>query len=47
MESLKQQLDNDEKRELLEGRTPPHTVSASAFICNAIQIEEQQYVPLR
>ena len=45
MESLKKELDDDEQRELRQGRTPPHTVSASAFICNAIQIKEQQYVP--
>ena len=42
MESLKQQLDEDEQRELRQGRTPPHSVSASVFMSNAIQIEEQQ-----
>ena len=45
MDSLKCQLDEDEERELQQGRTPPHTVPASAFIWNAIEIEVQQYVP--
>jgi hypothetical protein len=45
MNSLKKQLDEDEKRELRQGRTPPHAVSASTFINSAIHIEEQQYVP--
>lgn len=44
MESLKQMLDRDEKRELGQGRTPPHAVSASTFIAGAIQIEQEQYV---
>lgn len=44
-ESLKRQLDGDEKRELLQGRSPPHAISASTFICNAIQVEAEQYVP--
>lgn len=45
MDSLKLQLDEDEERELQSGRTPPHAIAASAFIWNAIEIEEQQYVP--
>lgn len=43
--SLKKQLDEDERRESHQGRSPPHTVTASGFIMNALQIEEQQYVP--
>jgi hypothetical protein len=45
MESLRRQLDRDEDQEMCQGRFPPHAVSASAFIGNAIQIETQQYVP--
>lgn len=47
MESLKRQLDEDEKRELRQGRTPPHATSASTFIGSAIQIEREQYVFLQ
>ena len=46
MATLRRQFDKDEDRELRRGRTPPHTVTSSTFIWNAIQIEEQQYVPL-
>ena len=45
MASLKRQLDQDEARELCQGRTPPHIVTAGTFIANAIQIEDRQYVP--
>ena len=45
MDSLRVQLDEDEAHELRRGHTPPHTVAASAFIWNAIEIEGQQYVP--
>lgn len=45
MESLKRQLNDDEDRELRRGHTPPHAVTPSTFIGNAIKIEEQQYVP--
>jgi hypothetical protein len=45
MKSLRRQLDQDEESESREGRTHPHTVTASTFIGSAIQIEEQQYVP--
>ena len=44
MASLKSQLDLAERRESLQGRSP-HTMTASAFVENALQIEEQQYVP--
>ena len=43
MESLRHQLDQDEARESREGRTPPHAVTASAFIGDALRIEQQQY----
>lgn len=46
MESLKRQLDEDEQCELRRGHTPPHTVSANAFLGGAIQIEQEQYVRL-
>ena len=42
--SLKKQLDEDDRRESRQGRSPPHTMTASVFIMNALQIEEQQYV---
>ena len=45
METLKRQLEVDEDRQSRQGRTPPHAVTPSAFIGNAIQIEGQQYVP--
>lgn len=45
MESLKRQIDKDEEHDLRRGHIPPHAVTASTFIWNAIQIEEQQYVP--
>lgn len=44
MESLRRQLDSDEARESRQGRTPPHAVTASAFIGDALQIEQRQYV---
>jgi hypothetical protein len=44
MASLKRQLDEDDRRELRDGRTPPHTISANTFIDSAIQIEREQYV---
>ena len=46
MATLRRQFDKDEDRKLRRGCTPPHTVTSSTFIWNAIQIEEQQYVPL-
>ena len=42
--SLKRRLDDDDARELRQGRAALHTVTASAFIETALQIEEQQYV---
>ena len=45
MESLRRQLDQDEARDLRQGRTPPHAVTASVFIWDALQLEQQQYVP--
>lgn len=45
VDSLKRLLNEDDKRELRQGRSPPHAVSASAFITSAIQVEEEQYVP--
>jgi len=44
MRSLRQQLNEDETRQQLQGHTPLHAVSSSAFLECAIQIEEQQYV---
>ena len=45
MESLKRRLDEDERRELRQGRTPsPHTVSANIFVCSALEVEREQYV---
>jgi len=44
MESLRRQLDQDEARESQQGRTPPHAVTASAFVGEALQVEQQQYV---
>lgn len=46
MEALKRRLDEAERLELSQGRTPPHTVSASTFISSAIQVEQEQYVPM-
>ena len=46
MDSLRRQLDQDESRDVSRGCTPPHTMTASHFIWDALQIEEQQYVPL-
>jgi len=45
MESLRCQLNQDEERDALRGHPSLHAVTASHFIWNAIQIEEQQYVP--
>lgn len=45
IKSLRHQLDKDDARKLREGHVPPHTVTSGVFIGNAIQIEEQQYVP--
>ena len=42
MESLRRQLDQDENRDASLGRSPPHTVTASQFIWDALRIEEQQ-----
>jgi hypothetical protein len=43
MASLKRELDEAERRELRQGRSP-HPVTASTFIEKALQIEEEQYV---
>ena len=45
MESLRRQLDQEEDRELRQGRHPPHAVTASVFVGNGLRIEQQQYVP--
>ena len=45
MEALKRQLEVDEDCESRQGHTPPHAMTPSTFIGNAIQIEGQQYVP--
>ena len=45
MESLRRQLDIEEAREFGQGRTPPHTVTPSTFMADALRLEEQQYVP--
>jgi len=45
MESLRRQLDKEDARELSQGRTPPHTVTASIFLGDALRLEGQQYVP--
>jgi len=42
IKSLRHQLDKDDVRKIREGHIPPHTVTPSVFIGNAIQIEEQQ-----
>ena len=42
MDSLRNQLDEEEARELRQGRTSPHAMTASTFIGNAIRVEEQQ-----
>lgn len=44
MQSLKDQLDEDEALDRRQGRTPLHAMSPGAFLESAIQIEEQQYV---
>lgn len=47
MEGLRRQLDQDESRDASRGRTLPNTVTASHFMWDAFQIEEQQYVRSR
>ncbi|KAF9792302.1 hypothetical protein BJ322DRAFT_1016123 [Thelephora terrestris] len=42
MTSLKKQLNEDDRWDSRQGRSPPHTVTASAFIMSALQIEERQ-----
>ena len=45
MRSLRGQLDEAECCKSSQGHSSPHTVTASTFIENALQIEEQQYAP--
>jgi len=45
MESLRRQLDQDEARQSRQGHPSPHAVTASAFLGDALQIEQRQYVP--
>ena len=43
MASLRSRLDKDERNESHQGRSP-HAVTASTFIGNALQLEQQQCV---
>ena len=42
MTSLRNQLGEAECRDLSQGRSSPHVVTASTFFENALQIEKQQ-----
>jgi hypothetical protein len=44
IKSLKHRLDLEEAQDLRRGHAPPHTTTPSAFIGNALQIEEKQCV---